>query len=140
MCAEHDQGGIIDGDEKEEKQVKDRLSFVINAIAGESYRWSIQITPLTETGHLFVDIDRAKKDMDAFAAANDARLYKLVKACVDPHSDLKTIVKSRVRTSPSCGSINAHSLSTSFCAGSSNPTPTSSTPCPSLSTTRRGTS
>ena len=41
-------------------------------------------------------VDKAKKDLDAFALANDARMYKLFKACVDPQSDLRTIVKSRV--------------------------------------------
>ncbi|RSH92189.1 hypothetical protein EHS25_008604 [Saitozyma podzolica] len=78
-CCEEHNGGIIDGGDKEEQQIKDRLSYVINAIAT----------------HLFVDVDKAKKDLDAFALANDARVYKLFKACVDPQSDLRTIVKSR---------------------------------------------
>jgi hypothetical protein len=30
-----EQGGIIDGGDKEEQQIKDRLSYVINAIASE---------------------------------------------------------------------------------------------------------
>jgi sister-chromatid-cohesion protein PDS5 len=42
------------------------------------------------------DPAKARKDLDAFAAANDPRLYKLVKGCVDPQSDLRTIIKARV--------------------------------------------
>ena len=45
---------------------------------------------------LFNDADKAKKDMEAFAAANEVRLYKLFKSCADPQTDLRTLVKSRV--------------------------------------------
>lgn len=71
-------GGIIDQDEQ---MIKARLDFVINAIAHQ----------------YFTDAEQAKKDMEAFAAANEARLYKLFKACADPQTDLRTLVKSRVR-------------------------------------------
>lgn len=69
---------MIDGDEK---MVKARLDYVIGAISSA----------------LFVDGDKARKDMEAFAAANEARLYKLFKTCADPQTDLRTLVKSRVR-------------------------------------------
>jgi hypothetical protein len=100
--------------------------------------------------HLFVDVDKAKKDLDAFALANDARVYKLFKACVDPQSDLRTIVKSRVSLAGYgkrfrqplvrfMGSdVDVDVSSTSSCAVSSNRTTTSSTPFPSSLTTRRG--
>lgn len=44
----------------------------------------------------FVDVEKAKKDMETFAAINEQRLYKLYKVCVDVHSDLQSLVKSRV--------------------------------------------
>jgi hypothetical protein len=68
---------VIDQDEQ---IVKQRLDFVIRAIARQ----------------LFSDADKARKDMEAFAAANEQRLYKLFKACADPQTDLRTLVKSRV--------------------------------------------
>jgi sister-chromatid-cohesion protein PDS5 len=43
---------------------------------------------------------KAKKDMEAFAAANESRLYKLFKSCVDPESDLRTLVKAKVSQLP----------------------------------------
>jgi sister-chromatid-cohesion protein PDS5 len=63
---------------------------------------------LIQSAHLFVDVDKAKKDLDAFALANDARMYKLFKACVDPQSDLRTIVKSRVGLARSGTSQQSH--------------------------------
>lgn len=40
------QGGIIDGGDKEEQQIKDRLSYVINAIASELESYSrIRLRP-----------------------------------------------------------------------------------------------
>lgn len=47
----------------------------------------------------FVDIDKARKDMESFAAINEQRLYRLYKVCVDVHSDLQSLVKSRVSSS-----------------------------------------
>ena len=44
----------------------------------------------------FVDTDKARKDMETFAAINEQRLYRLYKVCVDVHSDLQSLVKSRV--------------------------------------------
>jgi sister-chromatid-cohesion protein PDS5 len=43
-----------------------------------------------------MDVEKAKKDMDMFAAINEQRLYRLYKACVDIQTDLQTLVKSRV--------------------------------------------
>jgi sister-chromatid-cohesion protein PDS5 len=69
----------------------------------------------------FAEPDKAKKDLHAFADANEQRLYKLFKTCVDVQSDLRTIVKARVSTSP----ISADQLH-SICRGErSEPTLTS---------------
>jgi hypothetical protein len=41
-------------------------------------------------------VDKAKRDMEAFAAANESRLYKLLKTIVDPQSDLRALIKAKV--------------------------------------------
>ncbi|KAK1921574.1 armadillo-type protein [Papiliotrema laurentii] len=76
MFCEENNGGVID---KDEDMVKQRLAFVINAIAVL----------------LFSDSEKAKRDMEAFAAANDNRLYKLFKTCADPLSDLRSLLKAK---------------------------------------------
>ncbi|ORY30387.1 armadillo-type protein [Naematelia encephala] len=73
---EDNNGGVIDGDEK---AVRARLQFVINAISAQH----------------FADPEKARKDMETFAAVNEPRLYKLFKTCVDPHTDLRTLIKAR---------------------------------------------
>lgn len=62
----------------------------------------VLIDCLYPTDQLFVDSDKATKDMEAFAAANEARLYKLFKTCADPQTDLRTLVKARVSTQYRC--------------------------------------
>ena len=84
-------GGVID---KDEDMVKQRLAFVINAIAGTSE--DVELTRLIPV-LLFSDSEKAKRDMEAFAAANDNRLYKLFKTCADPLSDLRSLLKAKVR-------------------------------------------
>jgi sister-chromatid-cohesion protein PDS5 len=49
-----------------------------------------------ETDIISGDNNKARKDLHAFAAANDPRLYKLLKACIDVQTDLKTLIKSKV--------------------------------------------
>ncbi|EST07987.1 Armadillo-type fold [Kalmanozyma brasiliensis GHG001] len=44
---------------------------------------------------MFADPERAKTDLHAFAKLNDARIYRLIRTCFDPQTDLKTAVKSR---------------------------------------------
>lgn len=56
--------------------------------------WSCRL--LLMTGTYFVDSQRARNDLEAFARANEARLYKLFKQCCDPTFDLRTVVKARV--------------------------------------------
>lgn len=75
--------------------VKARLDFVINAIARQSSRPS-QRKALNLSDKLYGDAGKARKDLHSFASANDPRLYKLVKACVDPQTDLKTLIRAKV--------------------------------------------
>jgi sister-chromatid-cohesion protein PDS5 len=42
----------------------------------------------------FPDPQKAAQDLHDFAKANENRLYKLLKTCVDPQSDVKSIVKA----------------------------------------------
>ena len=42
----------------------------------------------------FPDPQKASEDLHDFAKANENRLYKLLKTCMDPQSDLKSIVKA----------------------------------------------
>ena len=37
------------------------------------------------------------EDLQAFAKSNEGRLYKLLKTCMDIQTDLKGLVKARVR-------------------------------------------
>ena len=67
------------------------MEFVVSAIA----RMSPKLMELMiETK--FVDVEKARKDMESFAAINEQKLYRLYKICVDVHSDLESLVKSRV--------------------------------------------
>lgn len=45
----------------------------------------------------FGDSIKASEDLLAFAKLNENRLYKLLKTCMDPQTDLKTLIKSSVR-------------------------------------------
>jgi len=51
-----------------------------------------------KTGPLvaFPDPYQAVEDLTAFAKLNEARLYKLMKTCLDPQTDLKSLVKATV--------------------------------------------
>ncbi|BEI99615.1 hypothetical protein CcaverHIS631_0406580 [Cutaneotrichosporon cavernicola] len=66
-------------DESVDKSVKTRLSYIVEAISRM----------------LFNDHEKARKDLEAFAEANDKKLYKLLRTMADPQSNLRTIIKSR---------------------------------------------
>lgn len=72
----------LQGGETTKKEAKERLDWVIEAMVRM----------------LFADPHKAKKDLNAFATANEPRLYKLLNALFDPQSDLRTIIKSKVRS------------------------------------------
>ncbi|WWC86884.1 uncharacterized protein L201_001763 [Kwoniella dendrophila CBS 6074] len=74
-CEDYNGGVIADGGQ----DVKARLNFIIDAIA-RSY---------------FGDAEKAKRDLHEFAAANESRLFKLYKTCVDIQSNLGLIIKSK---------------------------------------------
>lgn len=76
-ACEDNNGGIADKEQGD--LVKQRMHYVFNAIAAM----------------LFGDQDKARKDMETFAAANEPRMYRNFRAIVDPQSDLRTIVKAR---------------------------------------------
>ncbi|KAJ8473024.1 hypothetical protein ONZ45_g16446 [Pleurotus djamor] len=67
-------GGVID---ENEDQVTRRLNSVVQFIA---------------TG--FPEPHKASEDLHAFAKLNEGRLYKLLKTCMDPSTDLKGLVKT----------------------------------------------
>ena len=45
----------------------------------------------------FPDAQKAAEDLQNFARLNEQRLYKLMKTCMDPQTDLKGLVKAMVR-------------------------------------------
>ncbi|OCF45868.1 hypothetical protein I317_00356 [Kwoniella heveanensis CBS 569] len=73
-CEAYNGGLVGDG----AQDIKARLNFIIDAIAPA-----------------FSDFEKAKRDLHTFAEANEVRLFKLYKTCVDVHSSLSAIVKAR---------------------------------------------
>ncbi|KIK28244.1 hypothetical protein PISMIDRAFT_673926 [Pisolithus microcarpus 441] len=67
-------GGVID---ENEEDVKRKLGNIIRHLSKH-----------------FPDPHKATDDLQAFAKANENRLYKLLKTCMDLQSDLKSIVKA----------------------------------------------
>ncbi|KAI0689173.1 armadillo-type protein [Cytidiella melzeri] len=67
-------GGVIDEDEE---NVVNNLTMTIKRVAG-----------------LYPDPQRATEDLSEFAKMNEGRLFKLLKTCMDPQTDIKTLVKS----------------------------------------------
>ncbi|KAF9226311.1 hypothetical protein BS17DRAFT_794477 [Gyrodon lividus] len=67
-------GGVID---ENEEFVIQRLNTVVKHLSRQ-----------------FPDPQKATEDLQAFARANENRLYKLLKTCMDPQSDLKSVVKA----------------------------------------------
>ncbi|KAI6002991.1 armadillo-type protein [Pisolithus albus] len=72
-CIQHN-GGVID---ENEEDVKRKLGNIIRHLSRH-----------------FPDPHKATDDLQAFAKANENRLYKLLKTCMDLQSDLKSIVKA----------------------------------------------
>ncbi|KAH9477762.1 Sister chromatid cohesion protein pds5 [Psilocybe cubensis] len=67
-------GGIIDKDEE----------IIVNRLKNTSQYLAAS----------FVDTFKANEDLLAFAKLNENRLFKLLKTCMDPQTDLKTLIKS----------------------------------------------
>ena len=51
---------------------------------------------LTQISVLYPDRQKACEDLRAFAKLNENRLYKLMKTCMDPQTDVKALVKATV--------------------------------------------
>ncbi|KAI0790526.1 armadillo-type protein [Abortiporus biennis] len=67
-------GGVID---QEEEKIVHELSTAIKKVAS-----------------LFPDATKATEDLQNFAKMNENRLYKLLKTCLDPQTDLKNLIKA----------------------------------------------
>src|ERR1700754_2322110 len=70
------QGGVID---KNEEMIKRRLSQSIQYL-----------------GPMYADSHKAEEDLYSFAKNNDQRQFRLMRTCMDPTIDVKTISKSQV--------------------------------------------
>lgn len=93
------QGGIIDEDEE---TITYRLATVIQHIAGLfTLQFSlVQHTHVLVSEATFPDSHKATEDLRGFAKLNEKRLYKLMKTCMDPQTDLKNLVKATVSAPP----------------------------------------
>ncbi|KAG6864378.1 hypothetical protein C0991_010047 [Blastosporella zonata] len=76
------QGGIIDEDEE---TVTQRLGSLVQHISLPYHLGGLDTFP---------DPFKASEDLEAFAKLNENRLYKLLKTCMDPQTDLKGLVKA----------------------------------------------
>ncbi|KAL5521605.1 PDS5 [Sanghuangporus sanghuang] len=74
QCCIENNGGIID---ENEEVVKKQLNATVRAVSA-----------------LYGDPQKAAEDLRTFAKLNEQRLYKLLKTCQDPHTDLKSLVKA----------------------------------------------
>ncbi|KAG7446844.1 cohesin-associated protein Pds5 [Guyanagaster necrorhizus] len=70
--------GIIDGDKETTEKVKSDLTRRVKQLAA-----------------LYPDSSKAADDLFGFAKLNDQTAYKLLKKCIDPQTDFKTLVKRR---------------------------------------------
>lgn len=76
-CCEQYNGGDVSAD-KDSNVVKTAMADRIRRCAA-----------------LFPDAEKAKTDLHAFAKLNDTRIYRLIRTCFDPQTDLRTAVKAR---------------------------------------------
>lgn len=76
-CCEAYNGGDVDKD-------KDVMA-VKTAMADSIRRCATQ----------FADPDKVPKDLHDFTKLNDVRIYRSIKACLDPQQDLKSLIKNR---------------------------------------------
>ncbi|CAE6505628.1 unnamed protein product [Rhizoctonia solani] len=74
QCCVDFNGGTID---KNEEEITRNLNHAIKVVTSQS-----------------ADGSKLAEDLHTFAKLNENRLYKLVKTCVDPQTDLKTLIKS----------------------------------------------
>ncbi|WVQ98079.1 hypothetical protein IAU59_005201 [Kwoniella sp. CBS 9459] len=75
FCEAYNGGLVGDGSQ----DIRAKLNYIIDAISRA----------------FFSDYEKAKKDLHTFAEANEQRLFKLYKTCVDVQSSLSAIVKAK---------------------------------------------
>ncbi|KAF9443853.1 ARM repeat-containing protein [Macrolepiota fuliginosa MF-IS2] len=91
-------GGVIDDDEE---QVTQTLNVYVQTL----------------TSWIYANDHKASEDLHTFAKMNENRLYKLLKTCFNPQSDIKTLAKSShefLRRVDTSSSSNSPSLPTTL--------------------------
>lgn len=68
---------------------------------------------------VFMNDHKASEDLHSFAKLNQDRLYKLLKTCFNPQTDIKTLGKSSVRSVPIHMPISMERLTLYACRPSS---------------------
>jgi sister chromatid cohesion protein PDS5 len=90
---------VIDEDEE---NVVSNLNLAIQRVAGLSpiIFFPLKVSSTLTLIGLYPDPQRAIEDLTTFAKLNEGRLYKLLRACMDPQTDIKTVAKSSVSLLP----------------------------------------
>ncbi|KAG9124967.1 hypothetical protein FRC07_009533 [Ceratobasidium sp. 392] len=78
QCCVDYNGGVVD---KNEEEITKNLNAAITLLTGM----------IPESG-------KQREDLRAFAKLNESRLYKLLRTCMDPQTDLKTLIKTTTIT------------------------------------------
>ncbi|QRV81905.1 sister chromatid cohesion protein [Ceratobasidium sp. AG-Ba] len=74
QCCVDYNGGVVDKNEEEIKRHLDAAIMLLTAMIPES--------------------TKQREDLHTFAKLNESRLYKLLRTCMDPQTDLKTLIKT----------------------------------------------
>jgi hypothetical protein len=89
----HIQGGIID---ENEEVITRRLNTVVQRLSCRSSVLPSTGLRINVISASLPDPQKAADDLNSFAKANEGRLYKLFKTCIDAQTDLKGLVKATV--------------------------------------------
>ncbi|KAG8695138.1 hypothetical protein FRC09_009370, partial [Ceratobasidium sp. 395] len=74
QCCVDYNGGVVD---KNEEEINKNLNAAITLLTG-----------------MIPESSKQREDLRAFAKLNESRLYKLLRTCMDPQTDLKTLIKT----------------------------------------------
>ncbi|KAG8727483.1 hypothetical protein FRC12_022466, partial [Ceratobasidium sp. 428] len=74
QCCVDYNGGVVD---KNEEEINKNLNAAITLLTG-----------------MIPESSKQREDLRTFAKLNDSRLYKLLRTCMDPQTDLKTLIKT----------------------------------------------
>jgi sister-chromatid-cohesion protein PDS5 len=86
--------------DQDEEKITRTLNFCVQTLTGAlpSALGSIQLTfPIA---FVYMNDHKASEDLHSFAKLNQDRLYKLLKTCFNPQTDIKTLGKSSVSFFP----------------------------------------